>query len=75
MIVNDSVISRYERTNFISKDGYEVAIFSDYWKLNKDIGFFLDHLPEWLDSEIKRAFLQVLSIYAQTVAADRKLTQ
>ncbi|MBX8509549.1 site-specific integrase [Pseudomonas cichorii] len=69
MIINSSIIARYERTNFISKDGYEVAIFSDHWKLNKDIGFFLDHLPEWLDSEIKRAFLQVLSIYAQTSSA------
>ncbi|WP_050586575.1 site-specific integrase [Pseudomonas tremae] len=69
MIVNSSVIARYERTDFISKDGYEVAIFSDYWKLNKDIGFFLVHLPDWLDSEIKRTFLQVLSIYGETCSA------
>jgi integrase len=69
MIVNSSVIARYERTDFISKDGYEVAIFSDHWKLNKDIGFFLDKLPEWLDSEIKRTFLQVLAIYGETCSA------
>ena len=50
MIMNHKAVrGRYERTSFVSKSGYEVDVHSDYWKLSKDIGFFLDTLPHgWI---------------------------
>ena len=70
MIMNHKAVrGRYERTSFVSKSGYEVDVHSDYWKLSKDIGFFLDTLPAWLDYNFKRVFKQVLAIYGETCSA------
>lgn len=70
MVANSNLNSAlYERVKFISKEGYEVDLYSNYWKLNKDLGFYLDTLPEWLDVDIKRTFRQVLAIYAETCSA------
>lgn len=70
MVVNNAVtIARYECEEFFSKDGYEVTISSGYWKLNKDQAFYPDSLPEWLNSDFKRSFLQVLAVYGRTCSA------
>lgn len=70
MIVNDSIrVVPYERTHFFSKDGYEVDIYSDHWKLNKDKSFLLDSLPEWLGEDIRNSFRQVLAVYGESCSA------
>ncbi|WP_223436557.1 MULTISPECIES: site-specific integrase [unclassified Pseudomonas] len=67
MIVNDNARAvPYERTHFLSKDDYEVEIYSNYWKLNKDKAFYLDSLPEWLGEDLLKSFKQVLAIYGET---------
>lgn len=59
MIMNNNAAQAwYERTSFVSKDGYHVAIYSRHWKLSKDIGFFLDTLPKFLDDDFRRTFRQ-----------------
>ncbi|BCS42441.1 MULTISPECIES: site-specific integrase [Pseudomonas syringae group genomosp. 2] len=66
---NNAVLARYERTSFVSKDGHEVDVYASHWRLSKDIGFFLNTLPTWLDDDFKRTFKQVLSIYGETCSA------
>jgi integrase len=69
MLTSNLAASLYERVEFISKDGYEVDINSNYWRLSKDIAFNLDTLPSFLEPEFKRAFRQVLAIYGETSSA------
>jgi hypothetical protein len=67
MNVNENFAAApYRRKSFFSKDGYEVSIFGDYWRLNKDISFNLDALPGWLDRNVEDSFRQVLAIYGET---------
>lgn len=66
---NHALKSLYERVRFSSRDGYEIDINSDYWRLSKDIAFKLDSLPDFLSLDIKKAFRQVLSVYAETSSA------
>lgn len=74
MIVNNRLLSvPYERKKFISKDGYEIDIYSNHWTLNKDVGIYLDTLPNWLSADFKRTFKQVLSIYGETCSAQHTL--
>lgn len=62
------VFAQYEQQEFVSKDGYEVSIASDHWRLNKDqtINF---SLPSWVAGDIARSFRQVLAFYGQTLSA------
>lgn len=70
MAVNKSAVSTlYERKVFVSTDGYEVEIQSNYWRLSKDVSFYLDALPGWLEFDFLNTFKQVLSIYGQTSSA------
>lgn len=61
--------AQYVRTEFLSRDGYEVVIESDYWRLSKDVAFSLDWLSEFLSNDMKLNFKQVLAIYAQTCSS------
>lgn len=70
MIVNNSAaLARYERASFLSKDGYEVEVYSSKWRLSKDIRIHFGTLPAWLDGDLKRTFKQVLAIYGETCSA------
>lgn len=62
-------VAKYERTEFLSRDGYWVIIASDYWRLSKDVAFNLDWLSECLSDDMKLDFKQVLAIYAQTCSS------
>src|SRR5690606_6093609 len=62
-------VTKYERTEILSRDGYWVIIASDYWRLSKDVAFNLDWLSECLSDDMKLDFKQVLAIYAQTCSA------
>lgn len=74
MIVNNNLLAvPYERTQFISKDGYEVNIYSNLWILNKDTRIHLDTLPRWMDVDLKSTFKQVLAIYGETCSAQHAL--
>lgn len=59
----------YKRKEFFSKDGYEISIASEIWRLNKDVSFDLDWLSQWLSSDLIESFKQVLAVYAQTCSA------
>lgn len=61
--------AQYERTEFLSRDGYEVVVASDYWRLSKDVAFNLDWLSEYLGDAMRFNFKQVLAIYAQTCSS------
>lgn len=61
--------TQYERTEFLSRDGYEVVVASDYWRLSKDVTFNLDWLSEFLSDDMKISFKQVLAFYAQTCSS------
>lgn len=61
--------AQYGRTGFLSRDGYEVVIASDYWRLSKDVAFNLDWLSEYLSDGLMLNFRQVLAIYAQTCSS------
>jgi len=60
------VPAQYERAEFLSRDGYEVVVASDYWRLSKDVAFNLDWLSKFLGNDMRLNFKQVLAIYAQT---------
>lgn len=62
-------VAQYVRAEFLSRDGYEVVIASDYWRLSKDVAFNLDWLSEYLNDDMKLNFKQVLAIYAQTCSS------
>lgn len=62
-------IAQYERTDFLSWDGYHVVVSSDSWKLSKDVAFELGWLADFLDNDSKASFKQVLAIYAQTCSS------
>lgn len=61
--------AQYERTEFLSRDGYEVVVAADYWRLSKDVAFNLDWLSEYLGDDMRFSFKQVLAIYAQTCSS------
>ncbi|MCF5711032.1 tyrosine-type recombinase/integrase [Pseudomonas tremae] len=63
---NNSSRSLYQRQSFFSKAGYEVDLYSDYWKLSKDHAFNFDGLPHWIHSEVDVSFREVLAIYGET---------
>lgn len=69
IVSNSAVLARYERTSFLSKDGYEVEVYSSKWRLSKDIRIHLGSLPAWLNDDLKRTFKQVLAIYGETCSA------
>lgn len=60
---------QYERTELLSRDGYEIVVASDYWRLSKDVAFNLDWLSEFLSDDMKQNFKQVLAVYAQTCSS------
>lgn len=60
---------QYERTSFFSRDGYEVSVAAQQWRLNKDISISLDWLSAVLSDSHAETFKQVLSVYAQTCSA------
>lgn len=64
-----SASAPYKRKEFFSKDGYEISIASEIWRLNKDVSFDLDWLSQWLRSDLIEPFKQVLAVYAQTCSA------
>lgn len=61
-------VPQYEQQKFLSKDGYEVSVGSDHWRLNKDQSMIFD-LPLWVPSEVVSSFRQVLAFYGQTLSA------
>ncbi|MBC8651589.1 site-specific integrase [Pseudomonas sp. MTM4] len=61
--------AQYERTEFLSRDGYAVVVASDYWRLSKDVAFNLDWLCEFLSDDMVLSFRHVLSVYAQTCSS------
>ncbi len=61
--------AQYVCTEFLSRDGYEVVIESDNWRLSRDVSFSLDWLSECFNADMSAAFKQVLSIYAKTCSA------
>lgn len=61
--------SHYERSSLFSKDGHEISIMSNYWKLNKDVSFNLDWISGVLTEDLAKSFRQVLGMYAQTCSA------
>lgn len=70
MIVEENLVSmRYERQVFVSKDGYEVSIFSDYWRMNKDQSFHLDSITALITQDFSNSFRQVLAFYGETCSA------
>lgn len=69
MLTSNFAAALYERVEFISTDGYEVDINSNYWRLNKDVAFNLDNLPSFLKPEIKKTFRQVLAVYGERNSA------
>jgi len=74
MAVNNNLPAvPYERTKFISKDGRVVDINSNHWTLSKDVGLFVDTLPQWLGIDFRRTFKQVLAIYGETCSAQHTL--
>lgn len=68
--MNNAVDKIYLRLSFISKDGYEVDVYSNYWRLNKDQAFYFDSFPPWLSDGVKSSFRQVLAFYAETCSAN-----
>lgn len=71
MIVNNGALSsRYLRTDFLSRDGYEVVISSDHWRLSKDIAFYPSDIDQLIGSELGVSFRQVLAVYAETCSAN-----
>lgn len=61
-------LSQYEQQEFLSKDGYEISIASNHWRLNKDQAINFD-VPAWVPDELVRSFRQVLAFYGQTLSA------
>ncbi|MNJ23868.1 Phage integrase family protein [compost metagenome] len=59
----------YQRSEFISKDGYHVEIGSNYWRLDKDSAFKLSSLSSLLSPEVNKNFRQVLAFFGETYSA------
>lgn len=66
-------VVQYVRAEFLSRDGYDVIIASDYWRLSKDVAFNLDWLSDYLSDDMKLNLKQVLAIYAQTCSAKHSI--
>lgn len=60
---------KYERKAFFSKEGHEVQIDADIWRLNKDVSLYFKFLDDLSSVDIQSSFRQVLSVYAETCSA------
>ncbi|MCA4963153.1 site-specific integrase [Pseudomonas sp. Y24-6] len=62
------VLAQYERKVFFSKDGYEISVYSNHWRLNKDHAFNFD-IQDSVGGDLLRSFRQVLAFYGETCSA------
>lgn len=68
VVVESQEPVKYQRQAFLSKDGYEVSIYSGYWRLNKDTAFNFE-IPVWIGDDLDDSFRQILAFYGETCSA------
>lgn len=57
-------LAEFDRTNRLSKEGYEFSLTSYKWKLSKDVGFKLDW-SEKLSPILKKGFIYTMGYFAE----------
>lgn len=72
VVVESQEPVKYQRQAFLSKDGYEVSIYSGYWRLNKDTAFNFE-IPVWIGDDLDDSFRQILAFMVRLVRLNMSL--